>query len=65
MKVARKLVHAQDEYDGDKFFSYSSGVRRATTYSTQSVASQFPLLSPSLFGMCLVETCHLQTNHQQ
>ena len=30
MKIARRLVNAQDEYDGDKFFSRSTGVRRAT-----------------------------------
>jgi tellurite resistance protein TerC len=30
MKIARRLVNAQDEYDGEKFFSRSTGVRRAT-----------------------------------
>ena len=30
MKIARKLVSATDEYDGDKFFTKVDGVRRAT-----------------------------------
>ena len=30
MKIARRLVNAQDEYDGEKFVSRSTGVRRAT-----------------------------------
>merc|ERR1719217_774428 len=30
MKIARKLVSATDEYDGDKFFTRVDGVRKAT-----------------------------------
>lgn len=30
MKIARRLVSATDEYDGDKFFTKVDGVRRAT-----------------------------------
>jgi len=30
MKIARRLVSATDEYDGDKFFTRIDGVRRAT-----------------------------------
>ena len=30
MRLARWLVNAQDEYDGDKFFTRVNGVRRAT-----------------------------------
>ena len=70
MKIARRLVKATDNYDGDRFFTRERGVRRATPMLVVLVCIElsdvvFAVDSiPAVVGISQARDTHHASNHQ-